>query len=185
MTIVCLGWGSLVWDPGELPIRNNWQTVGPSLPIEFARKSRDGRITLVIAEDTPSIPVLWSTLDVSSLDEARQALAEREDVKQKNFKQSIGAWSPSFATTHAEAAQVAAWAESMGVMGVVWTALKARFPPMLGKPSCDQVVQYLAQLTGETRTHAETYVRRAPAEIRTPYRAEIERQLGWTFTTTT
>ena len=44
MTIVCLGWGSLVRDPGELPMRGNWQTAGPSLPIEFARKPRDGSL---------------------------------------------------------------------------------------------------------------------------------------------
>lgn len=182
MTIVCLGWGSLVWDPCGLPLRGSWQTTGPLLPIEFARKSRDGRITLVIVDDTPLVPVPWSSLNVSSLDEARHALAKREGIQAKNFERSIGAWSASFATTHAEAATIAAWAKSIGLKGVVWTALKARFPGASGKPTCDQVITYLTRPTGDTRTQAETYVRRAPAEIVTPYRAEIERQLGWTFT---
>ena len=38
---------------------------------------------------------------------------------------------------------------------------------------------HLAGLVGDVRDRAEEYVRRAPAEIATPYRAEIERQLEW------
>lgn len=180
MTIVCLGWGSLVWDPRELPIRT-WYSDGPPMPIEFARESRDGRITLVVAEESPPLPVLWSVLNVSSLIDARQALAAREKIQEKNFERSIGAWSRELSTNHAEVASVKAWAETMDVSGVVWTALKPRFSHQLRMPSCEEIVEYLSGLEGDTRRFAEEYVRRAPPEIETPYRVEIERQLGWTF----
>ena len=93
---------------------------------------------------------------------------------------SIGAWSANFATNHAEAVSVGVWAKTKGIDGVVWTALRARFSDVQGKPACHQVMHYLADLVGDVRDRAEEYVRRAPAEIATPYRAEIERQLGWT-----
>ncbi len=48
MRIACLGGGSLVWDPGGLPIQRSWFCGGPFAPVEFTRQSSGGRITLVI-----------------------------------------------------------------------------------------------------------------------------------------
>lgn len=176
MTIVCLGWGSLIRDPRDLPLRTGWSGDGPKLPVEFARKSKDGRITLVVSEDTPSVDVLWTALAVQCLDEAKRALKEREDTVAKN----IGFWNVMVCSDHGEAKTVEAWAAAKGFDGVVWTALRPKFPGISGKPSCDEVVEYLRTLQGRKRLAAENYVRRAPTQIQTPYRHAIERELGWT-----
>src|SRR5690348_5301348 len=60
MKIACLGWGSLVWDPRALPIQREWFKDGPFAPIEFTRKSTDGRITLVI--DPSAHPALRESI---------------------------------------------------------------------------------------------------------------------------
>jgi hypothetical protein len=180
MTIACLGWGSLIWNPRNLPLQSHWHKDGPSLPVEFARKSADGRITLVIAPDSKVLRVLWAALDVSTVDEARQTLADREGIRPENMGRYMGAWSSDRSSGHPEVATIGEWAIASGISGAVWTALPPKFSEVVGKPSWNQVIRYLAQLTGDTKRLAEEYVRRAPSQIRTPYREKIERELGWT-----
>lgn len=91
VTIACLGWGSLIWEPGDLPISHEWREDGPMLPLEFARKSSDGRMTLVVCEQGTVCPTLWNTLTSSSLEEARDALAKREGLT-KQKERSILDW---------------------------------------------------------------------------------------------
>ena len=43
------------------------------------------------------------------------------------------------------------------------------------------VLGHLRGLDGGERDRAERYIRRAPEQIRTPYRDAIQRELGWTF----
>src|SRR5260370_8605222 len=79
LRIVCLGWGSLVWRPRDLPVRGIWFADGPFLPIEFARQSSDGRITLVLMTDIfPFVRSMWTLMSVASVKEARKALGTRE-----------------------------------------------------------------------------------------------------------
>ena len=180
--IVSLGWGSLIWRPEKMPISGQWQQSGPHLPIEFARQSDNGRMTLVIAEGSDPAPVLWIELDVRFLDEARRALAQRERIEPPNDKRSIGFWSLISSSKHREKCEIGQWAKTHGVDGVVWTALKPKYKGRYVKPSCDQVVGYLGNLKDEKRQRAEEYVRHAPAQIRTAYRVRIESELGWTST---
>jgi hypothetical protein len=69
MIIACLGWGSLVWNPGDLPISSAWRSDGPTIPVEFTRQSDNGRITLVITDAAPEVAVLW--------------VGEREELKRR------------------------------------------------------------------------------------------------------
>ena len=177
---VCLGWGSLIWCPRDLPRVGGWHRDGPNLPVEFARQSRNGRITLVIERDADPVPVLWTELRVDSVGDARRVLADREDVCLTRYPQSIGHWSLADASRHHEPADIGEWARAKGVDAVVWTALKPRFNDKLITPSCAQVVGRMRSLEGPRRTKAEEYVRKAPPQIKTAYRKAIELELGWT-----
>ena len=177
--IVCLGWGSLIWDHGDLPISDDWSDDGPSLPVEFARQSGDGRITLVITDGSEPVPVFWVRLEVDRLDDARHALAKRERISLPYIEQSVGYWSKASRSAHTEAGPIGEWADGVRATDVVWTALKPRFDGKAVIPSSADVVAYLSGLTGEKRRRAEEYIRRAPPQIRTPHRREIEHELNW------
>ena len=178
--IVCLGWGSLIWCPGTLPCTGGWHCDGPNLPIEFARQSRDGRVTLVIEQIADPVPTLWTQLRIDSLDDARRALADRENVCLSRYPRSIGHWSPANASQHNESAAIGDWARLKGADAAVWTALKPRFDDRLMTPTSAQVIAYLRSLDEQQKTKAEEYVRKAPQQIKTAYRKAIELALGWT-----
>jgi len=79
MLIACLGWGSLVWNPGSLLSRGIWFNNGPFLPIEFARQSQDSRLTLVrVPKSFPLVRSLSVPMSALKLREAREWLGLRE-----------------------------------------------------------------------------------------------------------
>jgi hypothetical protein len=85
MIVACLGWGSLVWNPGGLPISSAWRSDGPTIPVEFARQSDNGRITLVITDAAPEVTVLWATLAAGDIEKAKAELALREGISSRNI----------------------------------------------------------------------------------------------------
>lgn len=175
----CLGWGSLIWEPGDLPISQEWRKDGPMLPLEFARKSNDGRMTLVLCEHGTVCPTLWTTLSSTSLEEARKALAMREGLPSNK---NAAFWSSSGASDHYGAEIVEAWAIRRGFAGVVWTGLPPKSPVTdlnNDYPSVEDVISHLRGLKGNAANRAEEYVRRAPSQVKTSYRARIIEELGW------
>lgn len=187
MLIGCLGWGSLVWNPGGLPIRGPWFVDGPFLPIEFARVSADNRITLVLVNDRPLVRCLWSALNVGGLDEAREALRKREGIPPRNVNIHIGVWEDGKQVRGNDTRdRIEAWAKLQKFDAVVWTELPPKFPDTNGNaqegvvPTAEQVVSHLDVLKGAERNNAENYVRLTPRQIDTAYRRHIEARLGWT-----
>jgi hypothetical protein len=180
MAIACLGWGSLIWCQKALPVSGEWRTDGPPLPIEFARESRDKRITLVVCEGSPTIKTLWIALDVQSLAEAKKVLAAREGIPSRNVQDDIGFWTPTTASNGIGAKAIADWATPRDLKGVVWTALKPKFGNEYRKPSQQEVIDHLAKLENVERKNAEEYIRLAPRQVTTLYRSAIEEALGWT-----
>lgn len=187
--IACLGWGSLVWDPRDLPSRGGWHNDGPLLPIEFARASGGKKsdpaekITLVICPDTPRVRTYWTLLDVPDMQTARERLAVREYAgADANWTDTnIGFWDRASGKSHGlEADTIAVWASAVGLAGAVWTNLQFGFKTSRGVvPSGADVVAFLRALDAGKQPEAEGYVRQAPSQIDTPYRRLIERELGW------
>lgn len=184
--IACIGWGSLVWDPRDLPLRGQWQNDGPLLPVEFIRESgakggeRGDKITLVIHGGAPRVRTYWALLDVPDLETARRRLAGREGIS-KRWDEDIGYVDcGSDARKGEEAEAVAAWAASLGLGAVVWTNLPCKFNGKIGAmPTAEDVIAFLENLDDTKRAGAEGYVRQAPPQIDTPYRRLIEQRLGW------
>jgi hypothetical protein len=183
MLIACLGWGSLVWDPQDLPVRGKWFTDGPLLPIEIARQSLDGRMTLVLVPETISlVRSLWKPMSVVSLTEARRALGQRECRRSLKPEDCVDYW-PRSSDNEFASPRISQWAKGLQIDAVVWTNLPPKFNDAEdGLPAPEKVVAYLRGLAGEKRQNAEEYVRKAPRQIDTDYRRVIERELGWTAT---
>ncbi len=176
--IACLGWGSLIWEPRCFPIEGQWFEDGPLLPAEFARQSQDGRITLVLVESERLVPSLWAVMGLTELASAVEALRCREGIPEKNVEKHVCRWSAGQSSPKLIPG-LSEWANVRGVAHVIWTGLPPKFDGVEGTPSAEQVVEYLAKLTGEQREKAERYIRLAPPQIDTMYRRAIESSLHW------
>lgn len=139
MKIACLGWGSLIWKPGALPLLSGWFNDGPELPIEFSRVSDGGELATAICLNSPPCQVLWALLDVQSLDEGVQALRKREQIPDDR-QDGIGVFTINASTVGV----LGKWAADRQLDAVIWTALPPRFEDVEGLiPSLDDVLSYL------------------------------------------
>lgn len=186
--IACLGWGSLVWDPRELPIRRKWFDDGPMIKVEFLRQSNDGRLTLVLHKSGTFVRCLWALMDSGDLAQAKDALRRREGISDKQIEDNpelIWTWEAGGAGNELIVG-LPKWAESQGIDAVVWTALSAKFrfkpksKPEYRPPTPKQAIAYLNGLRGSERDLAEHYIRRTPKQVDTAYRRMFEADLGWT-----
>ena len=174
--IACLGWGSLIWDPRNLPIRRYWFDDGPLIPVEFARQSMDNRITLVISPDARPVRSLWALMDSDSLRDAKEKLRLREGRTKLKY---IGDWSRGQRSPD-RIPELNEWALSRNIDSVTWTALPPRFNGEDNRhPGVEEVLGHLRALSGTERDKAEEYVRRAPRQIDTAFRRRIEAELHW------
>ncbi len=176
--VACLGWGSLIWEPKGFVIQGKWFEDGPLIPVEFARQSQDGRITLVLVETVTMVPSLWALMDTVDLASAVEALRSREGILMKNVEKHVCRWSAGQPSPRLIPG-LSEWAKSHDLDHVVWTGLPPKFNGAEITPSVEQVVEYLRALAGEERERAERYVRLAPRQINTPYRSCIESSLRW------
>ena len=200
--IVCLGWGSLIWNLGGLPVEKlrtrrdipswahcakklggevgNWRRDGPKVKVEFVRQSGGNRLTLVLHAAGETVCSFWARMTVNTPDDARKALGAREGIPSNKVRESIGCWSNGEKDPE-NILGLGLWASKQGVDYVIWTALGPKFHGRNGDwPTEEKAVAYLDGLCGCDRVLAEQYVRCAPRRIKTPYRHRIERCLKWT-----
>jgi len=180
VNIACLGWGSLVWNPRQLPIDSEWFEDGPLVPVEFARQSDDGRMTLVVEPRAAPLTVLWAHMLPVDLPASVRALCEREGIAEQNCSSWIGSWNRGELAPR-NIADLPVWAEAHEIGAVVWTALSPRFKGKARSPSADEVIDYLRGVREPIRTHAREYIQRAPRQIDTNYRRQIATVLGWSL----
>ncbi len=186
--IVVLAWGSLVWDPRDLQAAAEFAPNGPLLPIEFCRISADGRLTLAVDETFGAVCTTYSAPSaLQSLDAAIENLSLREGMRNTRevgfIELASGKQSQTALQRHPEAvASIAAWAASNGYDAAIWTALASNFdePDRGGEPfSVTAAIRYLEEQEGRDAAkfgRALDYIRKAPPEVETPVRDEVDKR---------
>ncbi len=181
MKIAILGWGSLIWNPGELPLVGGWETGGPVLPVEFSRASGDGRLTLVID------PSHGEPISVRFVRSAREELSDAISdlrAREKTVSRRIGFVDLRDGTENctafpAMARRIRDWARATGFDAVVWTDLSSNFEEEIGASfSVERAEQYLKSLQRTVAERAREYIEKAPEEVNTPLRRRVY-QSGW------
>jgi hypothetical protein len=188
MKTAILAWGSLVWHPRDLQAAAEFVPDGPLLPIEFCRISADGRLTLAVDETYGAVCKTYSAPSgIQSLDEAIENLRIREGMSNARavgyVEIASGKQSDVAMQRHPQAvATIAAWTQANGYDAAIWTALASNFEESGkgGEPfSVTAALSYLEEL--EKRDAAKfrlalDYVRRAPIEVQTPVRDEVQKR---------
>ena len=182
MKIACLGWGSLIWRPGGLKIQRYWFNDGPFLPLEFARQSENGRLTLVINVGSKPVRSLWALMDTTDLNEAKTSLMLREGIKERNIEKHLGVLTCSNEVQDQFLQELKEWALTLKLDAILWTSLEPKFSDEVNRaPTLDEALNYLRNLDIQKRQAAEEYIRRAPQQIDTSYRQVFESEFGWTY----
>src|SRR5271166_1830655 len=183
MKVAFLGWGSLCWNPGTLRVLGEWKPDGPSLPIEFARISRDGRPTLVMykafpnGQKTEDIQVFWADAAETDQELARKNLACRENPElvgrenEPDFNARLERTAALVLAADPEQGdelveKIKIWGKEKGFDAIVWTALKSNWDDAEHRPrepfrslaprpfSCENLKAYLQQLNKKQKDTA-------------------------------
>ena len=182
MKIAVLGWGSLIWNPRNLEIRDiEWKGDGPLLPIEFARISQDGRLTLVLYPAANPVQVLWNYMAIENLNAAIKNLRVREGTipEKIGFINLVTGKSRCNVIPDIEI-EIKNWAKAKGFDAVIWTDLSSNFENKTNMIfNEDTVINYLKNLEPSKLENAKKYIVKAPKQIRTRIREVIEERLGW------
>jgi hypothetical protein len=186
MQIAVIGWGSLIWCPGSLRIKTRWRPDGPALPIEFARISRDGRLTLVIHPGSPELRTYWAISEFPTLIEARENLTTREGADLKDIH-SATAQDPKEAATSEAAARITVWLKNQeDLQAAIWTGLSSNWNHRRGRPfTPEDAAEYLRELeeakdqATAAYERAREYMRNAPPQTQTRVRKMMQRKKGW------
>jgi hypothetical protein len=186
MKIAILGWGSLLWQPKDLKFdeETGWSENGPFLPIEFARISKDGRLTLVITPSGTLVETYFAISSYKNVEEAVLNLAVREGCGRKQ----IGRYKKSedlFKYGEFLQKNILNWINNTDIDAVIWTNLgenwdiKNENKEIIRSFVPNERIDYLRNLERNNSALAEEYIRRTPMQIKTHYRNLIEQELDW------
>lgn len=179
MSIVILGWGSLTYDWHGLslgtPVR--WRLKGPTLPIEFSRKStkgaREGLLTAVVDEVAGErVPTRLSTSSLKTISAVREELRIREGRTRASWIGSVDRAGKSAGNVSNRIAhEIHTWLLDTKFRAAVWTAI----PPDFGdQPFTLEAARIHLQSLDPGRLQlARNYIAWAPDEVDTPLRRSL------------
>lgn len=182
MHIAILGWGSLLWDnrPDFDKQHGDWESDGPSLPLEFSRVSqtRGDALTLVLDEiNGCACRVSHARSKRVSADDAIADLRCREGTTLSNIGFFFADESKSQSRSPQVLSQVREWASSKKIDFVVWTDLASNFSEKSKHKqaySVSAAIAHLQSLSPAGKAAATEYVWRAPEFIKTSLRSALE-----------
>jgi hypothetical protein len=179
MQIAILGWGSLIWCPGSLQIKSGWHRDGPLLPVEFARISADGRLTLVLHPGCENQQTLWAVAASEDMNTVRQDLRKREGTDSRFIHSGTVGGQFSNGAGDAVRGAVASWLkERPALQACVWTGLASNWKEKQKSDfSASRAVEYLQNLPDASR--AQEYIQNTPRQIQTEVRNAVRERLGW------
>ncbi len=177
MKIAVIAWGSLIWDPRTLACKfENWKTDGPTLPIEFSRISKDGRITLVIDEEHgTNIQTYWNTLSFTNLQEAKENLRFREKTEEK----CISEVEASTTTNDPMLKEIQKWLQENELDAAIWTGIPSNWNAKRSPGyTRDEITKYLKE-SKDTPVweKLKNYIIKAPKQTQTNMRSFLESEI--------
>lgn len=176
MKIACIGWGSLIWNPGNLKTIGEWQNDGPYLPVEFARESQNGRITLVLDEKFEPQKTFWILMTQNSISDARTSLREREGTFDQHIHHITHLTEPK---NHIQR-EIIKWLSEKELDCAIWTGLPPKFNGVDHEvPTLTDLFKYFESLPNSKLELAREYIIKTPKQINTNYRREIEAKYNW------
>jgi hypothetical protein len=188
MKIAVLAWSPIASGAG-------WRDDGPELPIEFAKRLRQGGIVPVMSSApwVQSVKVLWVASRFDTIDLACRDLAARESVPTREIGhitlKANGASDDKLpalqngAQREAILRRLRQWRELHGFDAVIWRDSRADLYPQ-GQDldsAKTSVAEYLRTL--EDKTSVAVYIREVPPQIWTDIREAMIEELGWLSTT--
>ncbi len=179
MKIGILGWGSLLTEQGELEIENNkWNNDGPHVPIEFARISKDKRLTLVIHPAFDEVQSYYAVSTFTKLDAAISNLALREKTEKK--LDNIAYINFNSGEIRSKKLQdelkkkFSIWNLNKNLDALIWTDLDENFKASIDQPySLEASIKHLKSLTPPEFEKAKNYILNAPNQTITKYRKAL------------
>ncbi len=187
-----LRWGPLATWPEGLSGEGVWRRDGPELPMEYAgvlrgaRSRRKSRLSLVIVPGWKRSPVLWSHMGLDDLDDALENLAEQEEepVGRMGYV-DLTDGSHRLGLAPSVRSMIEQWAlersrEGRRIDAVIWSNAPPNFEEEGRRFTPRNLIEFILSCPGSEYGDMEEYVRGTPTQLRTPMRAVMERELGWT-----
>ena len=177
MKIAVLGWGSLIWLPKSLKIiENQWYEDGPHLPVEFARISGDGRLTLVIKPGWQDVSVLYAISNFDIVDTAVENLADREGspISRIGYIDFLNQKHQIRPANRGLLPVLQAWRKEKNFDAVIWTDLPPNFKDKTKTDfTLNNISSYFKGLSQDVFSVAKEYVENTPQQVETTFRSEI------------